>query len=69
MEFPQEPSRRKIMKRCASPFGLTLQLVNILKDVAGDKDRNVCFLPDQLLKEKGIPGDDILNPDYRRGRP
>ena len=32
-------------------FGETLQLVNIMKDVSVDREREVCFLPSRLFKE------------------
>lgn len=37
-------------------FGQGLQLTNILKDIADDKERGVCWLPRQLF------GEDIFNP-------
>ena len=49
----------------AISFGLALQLVNIVKDVAADLSRGDCFLPAQLAREHGIALDDILDPDHR----
>jgi farnesyl-diphosphate farnesyltransferase len=44
----------------ASRFGIGLQLVNILKDVAEDHERGDCFLPLASAEEHGVSLDDIL---------
>jgi farnesyl-diphosphate farnesyltransferase len=46
-------------------FGLGLQLVNILKDVADDLERGACFLPLDLLEERGVSPQDVLLPENR----
>ena len=46
-------------------FGLGLQLVNILKDVADDLERGACFLPLDRLKEHGVPPQEVLLPKNR----
>jgi farnesyl-diphosphate farnesyltransferase len=47
-------------------FGLGLQMVNIVKDVATDYKRGDCFLPQSLADEYGISLDDILDPKRRK---
>lgn len=46
-------------------FGLGLQLVNILKDVAEDAERGVCWLPRDLLAAEGLQPSDLLAPEHR----
>jgi geranylgeranyl pyrophosphate synthase/phytoene/squalene synthetase len=46
-------------------FGLGLQLVNVLKDVAEDAERGVCWLPTELAAEVGADPDRLLDPDQR----
>lgn len=46
-------------------FGLALQLVNIVKDVAEDLPRGDCFLPEELAAGEGVRLDDILEPENR----
>lgn len=46
-------------------FGLALQLVNIVKDVAEDLPRGDCFLPEELATGEGVRLDDILEPQNR----
>jgi farnesyl-diphosphate farnesyltransferase len=50
----------------AVSFGLGLQLVNIVKDVAEDHVRGDCFLPEALAEEQGITLDTLLEPDNRQ---
>ena len=56
---------RDLIRRHATRFGIGLQLVNILKDVAEDLERGVCFLPQNLAADKGIELEDILEPRHR----
>ena len=49
----------------AISFGLALQMVNIVKDVATDIHRGDCFLPEQLARDNGVRLDDILEPQNR----
>ncbi|MBN1336665.1 MAG: squalene/phytoene synthase family protein [Deltaproteobacteria bacterium] len=50
----------------AASFGLGLQLVNIVKDVAEDLERGVLFLPEALLAAHGAPADErLLDPAFR----
>ncbi len=43
-------------------FGKGLQLVNILRDLAGDLKKGRCYLPDVSLAEQGLSPDDLLAP-------
>jgi len=46
-------------------FGLGLQLVNILKDIAPDLTTGVCFLPADVLEQENLRQKDILVPRFR----
>lgn len=49
----------------ASRFGLGLQMVNVVKDIAADFERGVCFLPTSLAERHGVSLRDVLAPDQR----
>jgi farnesyl-diphosphate farnesyltransferase len=49
----------------AISFGLALQMVNIVKDVAEDFARGDCFLPTELAHAHGISLDQILAAEHR----
>ena len=51
----------------ATRFGLGLQMVNVLKDVAEDLDRGACFLPEDVLARHGVRRDALLSPEARAG--
>ena len=46
----------------AEPFGLGLQKVNIVKDLADDYRRGWCFLPTGDLEASGLAPADVLDP-------
>ncbi len=48
------------MKDLATGFGLGLQLVNIIKDVADDQQRGWSFVPHDLCREAGISPAELL---------
>ncbi len=56
---------RACLRSHATSFGVGLQLVNILKDVAEDAERGVCFLPEADLAEAGLTRSDLLRPESR----
>lgn len=60
-----EQIRSDIRARAVS-FGLGLQLVNIVKDVAVDFERGDVFVPEALAAEHGVELDDILAPQRRQ---
>jgi farnesyl-diphosphate farnesyltransferase len=43
-------------------FGLGLQTMNIVKDVAADLERGRCFLPRALAAEQSVPPERLLDP-------
>lgn len=45
---------RKALRQNAVAFGNGLQLVNILKDIAGDSGRGVCYIPVDALAREGL---------------
>lgn len=59
------PELRAEIHQHSVSFGLGLQMVNIVKDVATDYQRGDCFLPESLADEYGISLDDILDPQKR----
>jgi len=61
-----EPWRRHAIESRAVSFGLGLQMVNIVKDVAADQARGGhCFLPQQLVQRSGMMQEDLLDPGRR----
>jgi farnesyl-diphosphate farnesyltransferase len=60
-----EEARRGLRER-AVPFGIGLQMVNVVKDVAADAaERGVCFLPLDLADQHGLAIDRLLEPGMR----
>jgi farnesyl-diphosphate farnesyltransferase len=51
----------------AVSFGIALQLVNIVKDVAEDLERGDCFLPTELCAAHGLSVERLLHADVRPG--
>lgn len=49
----------------AISFGLALQMVNIVKDVAEDLTRGDCYLPQSLAEKRGLALENILEPQHR----
>jgi farnesyl-diphosphate farnesyltransferase len=49
----------------AISFGLALQMVNIVKDVAEDFERGDCFLPSDVAHAAGINLDQLLTAEHR----
>tara|TARA_A100001015_G_scaffold253675_1_gene294023 strand:- start:5405 stop:6412 length:1008 start_codon:yes stop_codon:yes gene_type:complete len=60
LELNKNFERRDYLNRRAVSFGLTLQLVNIIKDYKKDHKRGVCFIPRALIEERGNPDSVIL---------
>jgi squalene-hopene/tetraprenyl-beta-curcumene cyclase len=60
-----DPATLAEQRRRAASFGLGLQLVNIVKDVATDHTRGACFLPESLAAREGVSLDDLLAPGHR----
>jgi farnesyl-diphosphate farnesyltransferase len=58
---------RAAVRSRATSFGLGLQMVNIVKDVAEDLPRGVCFLPEEALERNGVTVDGLLEPEQRAG--
>ncbi|MFO0555759.1 MAG: hydroxymethylglutaryl-CoA reductase, degradative [Polyangiaceae bacterium] len=65
LTYPIDETQRKELEARSIPFGLGLQLVNILKDVAEDAVRGDCFLPVKQAAQHGIDLDQILMPTER----
>jgi farnesyl-diphosphate farnesyltransferase len=60
------PMRLSLRDRAVS-FGLGLQMVNVVKDVAVDfSERGACFLPTRLAREHGLEVDRLLDPVMRK---
>ncbi len=59
-----EATRAALWDRAVS-FGLGLQMVNIVKDVAEDHRRGDVFLPESLAAEQGVILEELLHPEQR----
>jgi farnesyl-diphosphate farnesyltransferase len=59
------PSTTLAARERAVSFGLGLQMVNIVKDVAADHVRGDCFLPLSLAAARGVSVDDLFVPSNR----
>jgi farnesyl-diphosphate farnesyltransferase len=59
-----ESTLRFVRARSVS-FGIGLQLVNIVKDVAEDFERGDCFLPADLARRHGVPLGELLERRHR----
>ncbi|MCA9521536.1 MAG: phytoene/squalene synthase family protein [Myxococcales bacterium] len=53
------------LRERAVSFGLGLQLVNIVKDVADDLERGICFVPRELLSSFGLSVHELLDERQR----
>lgn len=54
------------LRKRAVSFGIGLQMVNVVKDVAADfGERGVCFLPLDLAREHGLEVERLLDPAMR----
>ena len=58
-----DPARYARLKALATDFGLGLQLVNIIKDVADDRQRGWSFVPRELCRAHGLAAERLLDPD------
>lgn len=56
---------RRRLQELATSFGLGLQLTNIIKDVADDRQRGWSFVPRRLCVAAGIPPEELLDPARR----
>ncbi len=63
----RDPAILRAIEDRAESFGLGLQLVNIVKDVAEDATRGICFMPASLAEEHGVSIDNLLDPAHRPG--
>ena len=52
--------------RRAADLGIAFQLTNISRDVMDDANAGRCYLPAELLREFGVPPDELANPQYRK---
>lgn len=50
----------------ATSFGLGLQLTNIIKDVADDRQRGWSFVPRQLCTQAGLRPEELIDPSRRQ---
>ena len=64
-EVPLGAERRRRVTSRAVSFGLGLQLVNIVKDVATDASRSTCFVPRELAATHGVTLERLLDPALR----
>jgi farnesyl-diphosphate farnesyltransferase len=57
--------RRARLEGLATNFGLGLQLTNIIKDIADDRQRGRIYVPQQLTQLVGIKPEQIQDADHR----
>jgi farnesyl-diphosphate farnesyltransferase len=57
-----DAARHARLKQLATGFGLGLQLVNIIKDVADDRQRGWSYVPAALCRAHGLEPDHLLDP-------
>ncbi len=60
------PDAAQALRERAVSFGLGLQMVNIVKDVAADHARGDCFLPQSLATERGVSLDELFAPEHHQ---
>ena len=53
------------LRKDAECFGIGLQLVNILKDVTDDRERDVSFIPRTSCHEQGLEVRELTEPSHR----
>jgi farnesyl-diphosphate farnesyltransferase len=64
-----EPARARVLRSEAERFGIGLQLVNILRDIVSDLERDCCFVPRTTLQVAGlVPRDLVERSKERRAR-
>jgi len=59
------PDSERRISQNGTAFGLGLQLVNIVKDVAADLSRGTCFVPADLMDAAGLDPSTLLVPECR----
>jgi len=52
---PLESQRMQVLCETGEAFGIALQLVNVIKDAAGDLLEHRCFLPYEFWPPEGLP--------------
>lgn len=50
----------------AADLGIAFQLTNISRDVMDDASAGRCYLPRELLRQFGVPPEDLADPKYRK---
>jgi farnesyl-diphosphate farnesyltransferase len=60
-----DAERDRRLESLAGSFGLGLQLTNIVKDAAVDRERGVSFVPEELCLEAGIDAARLTDPASR----
>jgi len=61
---PMAAARVERLEALASSFGLGLQLTNIIKDVADDRQRGWSFVPRDLCEVAGVRPDELQDPSH-----
>jgi len=57
--------RRQRLESLATSFGLGLQLTNIIKDIADDRERGRIYVPEQLSRQVGLDPGQIQDSRHR----
>jgi len=64
MTYVMGVSDASVLRRAAD-LGIAFQLTNIARDVMDDASAGRCYLPQELLRNNGVPPEQIANPEYR----
>ncbi|MCB9680500.1 MAG: polyprenyl synthetase family protein [Alphaproteobacteria bacterium] len=62
---PVPADTRDRIRALAVPFGLALQIVNIVKDCAEDQERGVSFMPADVCARHGVTVEQLVEPAHR----
>jgi phytoene/squalene synthetase/2-polyprenyl-6-methoxyphenol hydroxylase-like FAD-dependent oxidoreductase len=65
LEIGPAQARADALRERAEPFGVGLQLVNIVKDVTDDHRRGICFVPQSVCSAQGLSASRLLEPAVR----
>ena len=60
IESTVRSDEQRYLEQRAVSFGITLQLVNIVKDHRKDRQRGVCFIPKSLLSKRSGPDSAVI---------
>jgi farnesyl-diphosphate farnesyltransferase len=67
-DYSVEISKRRVtLTKLAVSFGQGLQMTNILKDFWNDKERGICWLPQDIFQKVGLDLAELFRESYHHG--